>query len=50
MNSNKCFFLNASGKGPNRINKIKDATGFLDKQFPIEFLGCPVYIGIKKVK
>ncbi|XP_060216704.1 uncharacterized protein LOC132644143 [Lycium barbarum] len=50
MNKNKCFFLTAPGTGPTRINKIRDATGFLDKQFPFEYLGCPIYLGRKKVE
>ncbi|XP_059285830.1 uncharacterized protein LOC132039350 [Lycium ferocissimum] len=50
MNKDKCFFLTASGTTPSRINNIKEATSFLDKQFPFEYLGCPVYIGRKRVE
>ncbi|KAM3237314.1 hypothetical protein P3L10_012343 [Capsicum annuum] len=50
MNAKKCFFLTAAGIGPTRINKIRSATGFLNRDFLFEYLGCAIYIDRKRPK
>ncbi|KAG5614469.1 hypothetical protein H5410_014293 [Solanum commersonii] len=31
-----------------RINRMKNSTGFMDKEFPFTYCGCPIYAGKKK--
>nr|XP_016513123.1 PREDICTED: uncharacterized protein LOC107830160 [Nicotiana tabacum] len=50
VNKDKSFFLTAPRTRANRINKIREATGFLEKEFPFHYLGCPIYVGRKKVE
>lgn len=49
LNANKSFFIAAPNTKARRINRIKEATNFMDKQFPINYLGCPIYVGRKKI-
>lgn len=49
VNMNKSYFLTAPNTGASRINKMREATGFMDKNFPFTYLGCPIYVGRKKI-
>ncbi|XP_019233205.1 PREDICTED: uncharacterized protein LOC109213823 [Nicotiana attenuata] len=49
LNANKSFFIAAPNTKVGRINRIRNATRFMDKQFPINYLGCPIYVGRKKI-
>ncbi|XP_070031840.1 uncharacterized protein LOC142168025 [Nicotiana tabacum] len=47
INNDKSFFIIAHHTCANRINRIGNATGFMDKSFPFTYLGCPIYYGRK---
>ncbi|XP_070030586.1 uncharacterized protein [Nicotiana sylvestris] len=49
VNNDKSFFLTAPNTCATRINRIRNATGYMDKNFPFTYLGCPIYIGRKKL-
>lgn len=49
VNREKSFFLTNPKAGAHRINRIRDCTGFMDKEFSFTYLGCPIYIGRKKI-
>ncbi|XP_075098919.1 uncharacterized protein LOC142175818 [Nicotiana tabacum] len=49
VNRNKSFFITVPRASPSRINRMRNATGFMDKNFPFNYLGCPIYIGRKKI-
>lgn len=49
VNTDKSFFLTDPKAGPSRIPNMRDNTGFMNKNFPSNYLGCPTYIGIKKI-
>lgn len=42
------MFLTTASIGPTRINKIRSATGFLNRELPFEYFGCPIYNGRKR--
>lgn len=49
MNGKKSFFIHGSKTSIYRINRIRQATGFIEKVFPFNYLGCPIYIGKKRI-
>lgn len=49
VNGDKSFFLTAPNTCANRINRIRNITIYMDKNFPFNYLGCPIYIGRKKI-
>ncbi|XP_060198172.1 uncharacterized protein LOC132627088 [Lycium barbarum] len=49
VNKDKSFFLTDPKTCAYRINRIRVKTGFLDKNFPFTYLGCPIYIGKKRL-
>lgn len=49
MNDNKSFFLSGPKTGNYRINRLRECTSFMDKKFSFNYLGCPIYIGRKKI-
>ncbi|XP_070014513.1 uncharacterized protein [Nicotiana sylvestris] len=49
LNANKSFFIVALNIKAGRISRIRNATRFMDKQFPFNYLGCPIYVGRKKI-
>jgi len=49
VNRDKIFFLTAPKICASGINRMRQCTGFLDKDFPVTYLGCPLYIGRKKI-
>ncbi|XP_070034183.1 uncharacterized protein [Nicotiana tomentosiformis] len=49
VNTDKSFFLTAPNSCAARINRIRNCIGFMDKDFPFTYLGCPIYIGRKKL-
>ncbi|WMV19606.1 hypothetical protein MTR67_012991 [Solanum verrucosum] len=50
VNSEKNFFLTAPKATATRINKMRNSLGFMDKKFPFTYLGCPIYVGRKKIE
>ncbi|XP_075085103.1 uncharacterized protein LOC142168333 [Nicotiana tabacum] len=42
------FYVNFKDDDP-RINQTKQITGYNHCQFPMQYLGCPIYTGRKKV-
>lgn len=50
VNTDKSFFLTDPKTGAHRINRMRECTGFLEKTFPFNYLGCPLYIGRKKLE
>lgn len=44
VNNDKIFFLAAPNTCVTRINRIRNATGYMDKNFPFTYLGCSIYI------
>ncbi|XP_060210287.1 uncharacterized protein LOC132637168 [Lycium barbarum] len=50
VNGDKSFFVIAPKTANYRINRMRQATGFLEKQFPFNYLGCPIYIGCRKIE
>ncbi|XP_075086341.1 uncharacterized protein LOC142169044 [Nicotiana tabacum] len=49
VNMDKSFFLTDPKTCAYRINRIRAKTGLLDKSFPFNYLGCPIYIDRKKI-
>nr|XP_016444964.1 PREDICTED: uncharacterized protein LOC107770200 [Nicotiana tabacum] len=49
VNGQKSVFLTSPKASTCRINRIRSITGFLDKPFPFTYLGCPLFIGRKKI-
>lgn len=49
VNKQKSFFLTDLKAGAYRINRIRACTGFMDKTFSFTYLGCPIYVGRKKI-
>lgn len=49
VNGNKSFFLTAPETSAYRINILRVCTIFMDKQLPFTYLGCPIYVGRKKI-
>nr|XP_016436823.1 PREDICTED: uncharacterized protein LOC107762942 [Nicotiana tabacum] len=47
VNNDKSFFITAPHTCAARINRIRNATGYMDKSFPFTYLGCPIYFGRK---
>ncbi|XP_019258966.1 PREDICTED: uncharacterized protein LOC109237163 [Nicotiana attenuata] len=47
VNNDKSFFITAPHTYAARINKIRNATSYMDKSFPFSYLGCPIYFGRK---
>lgn len=43
VNNNKSFFITARNTAPQRINRMRRMTGYMDKKFPFTYLGCPIY-------
>lgn len=43
------LFLIAPKTCAYRINRLRSCTGFLDKCFSFTYLGCPIYIGAKRL-
>lgn len=49
VNKNKSgFYVTLKDSDP-KINIIKQLTGFTHCQFPMQYLGCPIYVGHKKM-
>lgn len=42
---NKSYFISAANASANRINGIMQVSGFIDKDFPFNYLDCPIYQG-----
>lgn len=34
---------------PSRINRMRTSTRFLNKAFPFVYLGCPIFVGRKRI-
>nr|XP_016435562.1 PREDICTED: uncharacterized protein LOC107761796 [Nicotiana tabacum] len=49
VNRDKNYLLIAPNTAATRINRIRKCTGFMDKNFPFTYLGCPLYVGRKKI-
>ncbi|XP_075103480.1 uncharacterized protein LOC142178057 [Nicotiana tabacum] len=49
MNNDKSFFVTAPNTSGSRINRIIRNSGYMDKPFPFNYLGCPIYNGRKKI-
>lgn len=50
VNRDKSFFLDSPKSSPSRINRMREVTCFMDHSFPFVYLGCPIYIGRKKIE
>lgn len=50
VNREKRFFLTSPKTSPSRINRMREVIGFMDHNFPFVYLGCPIYIGRKKIE
>ncbi|XP_059302212.1 uncharacterized protein LOC132054176 [Lycium ferocissimum] len=48
INTDKSFFITTPNTCANRINRMRRATGFMNKDFPFNYLGCPIYVGRKR--
>lgn len=46
---NKSFFLTNPKASAYKINRMRQCTGFLEKNFPFTYQGCPINIGRKKI-
>nr|XP_009602895.1 uncharacterized protein LOC104097969 [Nicotiana tomentosiformis] len=46
VNNDKSFFITAPNTSPTRINKMRQASGFMEKN-PFYYLGCLIYYGRK---
>lgn len=44
VNGDKSFFLTNPKARAQRINNMRVATGFMEKSFPFNFLGCSLYM------
>ncbi|XP_004248595.1 uncharacterized protein [Solanum lycopersicum] len=49
VNKHKSFFMVTSNTGHDIIEEIKRATGYSRKNSPINYLGCPLYIGGQRI-
>lgn len=49
VNKDKNFFITAPNTAPNRINRMREASGYMDKNFPFNYLECPIYSGTKRI-
>ncbi|XP_060216327.1 uncharacterized protein LOC132643819 [Lycium barbarum] len=49
VNKEKSFFLTSIKTSPYRINRLRNCTDFMDKPFPFNYLGCPIYAGRKRI-
>nr|XP_010313000.1 uncharacterized protein LOC104644619 [Solanum lycopersicum] len=49
VNKEKSFFMVSSNTGHDIIEEIKMAIGFNRKNSPINYLGCPLYIGGQRI-
>lgn len=49
VNNGKSFFVTAPNTSASRINRIRRASRFMDKWFPFNYLGYPIYHGRKKI-
>lgn len=49
VNENKSFVLIDTKTSAYRINRLKSCTGFMEKNFPFTYLGCPLYVGRRRV-
>ncbi|XP_075084982.1 uncharacterized protein LOC142168225 [Nicotiana tabacum] len=47
VNSDKNFFITSPHHCAIRINRIRNANGYMDKSFPFSYLVCPIYYGRK---
>lgn len=43
-NTNKSLFITAPKTSAGRINRMRENTGFIEKQLPFVYLGCPIYM------
>ncbi|XP_070027770.1 uncharacterized protein [Nicotiana sylvestris] len=50
VNRDKTVFLTAPKTSANIINRIRQCSGFMDKNFPLNYLGCPLYVGRKRTE
>lgn len=48
INKDKSFFITAPNTSPGRINRMRQASGYMDTNFPFNYLGCPIFTGMKK--
>lgn len=39
----KSFFVTAPETASVRINRLRTVTGYMDRDFPFTYLGCPIY-------
>ncbi|XP_075102351.1 uncharacterized protein LOC142177466 [Nicotiana tabacum] len=49
VNNDKSYFITSPNTSASRINRIRQASGFMDKKFPFNYLGCPIYHGRKNI-
>ncbi|XP_075095058.1 uncharacterized protein LOC142173378 [Nicotiana tabacum] len=49
VNNDKSFFVTTPNTSASRINRIRRASRFMDKPFPFNYLGCPIYNGRKTI-
>lgn len=50
VNKDKSFFLTSLKTGAHRVNRIIDISHFKNKNFPFNYLRCPIYIGRKRTE
>ncbi|XP_070040914.1 uncharacterized protein [Nicotiana tomentosiformis] len=49
VNKDKSFFITAPNTSPGRINRMGQASSYMDKNFPFNYLGCLIFTGRKKI-
>ncbi|XP_060217819.1 uncharacterized protein LOC132645067 isoform X3 [Lycium barbarum] len=49
ININKSCFLVEPKASNNIIQRIKEVTGYKHSNFPITYLGCPLYVGVQRI-
>lgn len=49
VNKIKSEFYSVFQENDQRVNDIKEISGFPVGQFPMQYLGCPIYAGRKKI-
>ncbi|XP_060182595.1 uncharacterized protein LOC132612322 [Lycium barbarum] len=49
INKDKSVLAVAPNAQPEEVNRVMRITGINHKQFPIKYLGCPLYVGRKKI-
>nr|XP_016483420.1 PREDICTED: uncharacterized protein LOC107804102 [Nicotiana tabacum] len=49
INKDKSHFMTSSGAFQSAIRRIKAETGFSGREYPLTYLGCPLYIGRKRI-